>query len=145
MKPQTVQTPVVLLASKDKTVRRQVRRGLLTGGLSSRGLTIARTEPQWQEALNRERPRLVMLDDGISPGNGVVMLRSLRHRLPEVLTVYLAEQHTAELERMVRQLGVLYYTEKPVEESALERVLAAVFSVHSSTPSRSFSSSSTAP
>jgi DNA-binding NarL/FixJ family response regulator len=145
MKPRTVQAHALLLASKDQAVQRQVRRCLLTGGLSPRGLTIARNEPQWQEALNRQRPRLVMLDDGIAPGNGVVLLDALRRRFPDVLTVYLAEQHTAELERAVRQLGVLYYTEKPAEESVLERVLITVFSVHSPTPPHLLSSSSTAP
>lgn len=140
-----IQAHALVLASKDKAVQRQVRRCLVTAGFSPRSLTIVRDEPQWQDALNRERPRLVMLDDGISPRNGVVLLSDLRHRLPEVLTVYLAEQHTAELERLVRQLGVLYYTEKPAEESALERVLAAVFSAPPSTPLRSLSSLSTTP
>jgi hypothetical protein len=32
--------------------------------------------------------------------------------------------HTLELERKVRQLGVLYYTEKPPEPAVMERVVA---------------------
>ncbi|HXG22276.1 MAG TPA: hypothetical protein VNN62_24810 [Methylomirabilota bacterium] len=104
-----------------------MRAFLLTMGISSPGLVLVRNEPEWQQALNQQRPRLVVLDDGFSPGNGPALLNALRHRLPEALTVYLAEQHTAELERAVRQLGVLYYTEKPPDWDTLGRVFASVF------------------
>jgi DNA-binding NtrC family response regulator len=132
---------VLLLASKDKELPRRVRTYLSTLGISSHGLVIVRNESEWQEALNRERPHFIILDDNVSHGNGPALLSALRHRLAEVLTVYLAEQHTAELERTVRQLGVLYYTEKPPDWAILGRVFASVFSLQHSTPSSSVSSS----
>jgi hypothetical protein len=58
------------------------------------------------------------------------LLSALRHRWAEVLTVYLAEQHSIALERTVRQLGVLYYTEKPPDWDTLSRVLASVLCVY---------------
>ena len=64
-----------------------------------------------------------MLDDGVSPGNGLEWLTMLRRRLPEVLVIYVAEQHSLELERAVRQLGVLYYTGKPPDALLLSQVL----------------------
>ncbi|MBI3757702.1 MAG: response regulator [Deltaproteobacteria bacterium] len=135
MKRRTARAPTLLLASKDKELSRHVRTYLSTMGLSSHGLVLIRNESEWQEALNRERPRLVILDDDISHGNGPTLLSALRRRSAEVLTVYLAEQHSLELERAVRQLGVLYYTEKPPDWDTLGRVLASVLSVHAPAPS----------
>ena len=134
MKRRTARAPVLLLASKDKELPRRVRTYLSTLGISAHGLVIVRTESEWQEALNRERPRLVILDDDRSHGTGPTLLSALRHRLTEVLTVYLAKQHTVELERTVRQLGVLYYTEKPPDWDILGRVFASVLSVYASAP-----------
>jgi len=84
-----------------------------------------RNEPEWQRALVQGHPQLVVLDDGISPGNGLRLLSALRQRLPEALTIYLAEQHSPELEKAARRLGVLYYTEKPPEWEAFKKVLTA--------------------
>jgi DNA-binding NtrC family response regulator len=128
MKRRTARAPTLLLASKDKELSRHVRTSLSTIGIPSNGLVLVRNESEWREALNRERPRLIILDDDISPGNGPTLLSALRRRSAEVLTVYLAEQHSIELERAVRQLGVLYYTEKPPDWDTLGRVLASVLS-----------------
>jgi len=115
-----------MLASKDKALQRQIREYLSAGGISAHGLILVRGEAEWQKALSNERPRLVMLDDGVSPGNGLEWLTTLRRRLPEVLVIYVAEQHSLELEKAVRQLGVLYYTGKPPEKGSLSKVLATV-------------------
>jgi DNA-binding NarL/FixJ family response regulator len=107
---------------------------LATVGLAAGGLTIVRNESQWQDALQRERPQLVILEDDIAPGNGPTLLRALRLRHPQVLTVYVAKQHSAELERTVRQLGVLYYTAAPPDWETLDRVLSSVLLPQASQP-----------
>lgn len=107
-----------------------MRMYLPTLGLAANGLTIIQNEPEWQAVLHRGRPRLIVLDDHISPGNGPQLLSALRRRLAEVLTIYLAERHSIELERAVRRLGVLYYTAKPPDWGTLGRVLASVLSTH---------------
>jgi DNA-binding NarL/FixJ family response regulator len=73
------------------------------------------------------RPSLVVLDDSITDMTAQDLLRALRQHDPEVLVVYLATHHTAELERTVRQLGVLYYTEKPLDPFLFAKVLGSVF------------------
>jgi DNA-binding NarL/FixJ family response regulator len=67
---------------------------------------------------------LVVLDESSSDSNGLGLLRAVRQRVPDALIVYLTTHHTPELERAVRQLGVLYYTEKPPESWSLAKVLA---------------------
>jgi DNA-binding NarL/FixJ family response regulator len=82
---------------------------------------------EWLTAVQRVRPRLIILDDSLPDLEGPGELRALRHRAPEALVVYLATHHTLELERAVRQSGALYYTEKPPDLSLLAKVFAAVF------------------
>lgn len=116
---------MLMLASKDKALQRQIREYLSTGRMPSNSFILVRNESEWQKALGDERPRLVMLDDGVSLGNGVAWLAALRRRLPEVLVIYVAEQHSLELEKTVRQLGVLYYTGKPPDSLLLSQVLTS--------------------
>jgi DNA-binding NarL/FixJ family response regulator len=55
------------------------------------------------------------------------LISTVHQRFAEVLVVYLATQHAPELERAVRQLGVLYYTEKPPDSDVLHRLISAAF------------------
>jgi len=116
-----------LLISHDKELRRQVHTCLSSAGIAAGVLTAVRNGDECLAALAKERPRLVVLDDGGGSADGVELLRAVHRRVPEALVVYLATHHTPELERAVRQLGVLYYIEKPPESWPLAKVLAAVF------------------
>jgi DNA-binding response OmpR family regulator len=73
------------------------------------------------------RPQLIVLDDSTTNLDGPDLLRALHQHASEVLVVYLTISHTLELERVVRQSGVLYYTEKPPDSSLLTKLLTAVF------------------
>src|SRR5262249_20175051 len=90
-------------------------------------LTTVRTGDEGLAALTKRRIRLVVLDDSISDVDGPGLLRALHQQVPEALVIYLTSPHTLELERAVRQLGVLYYTEKPPDSRLFEKVLATVF------------------
>jgi len=134
MRARALRAPLLVLASKDKAFQRQVRAYLSERGLSTHDLTLVRGESEWRKALSNERLRLVLLDDGVSPGNGLEWLTTLRRRFSEVLIIYVAEHHSLELEKAVRQLGVLYYTGKPLEQDSLEKVLTTV--IPSSSPTK---------
>lgn len=73
------------------------------------------------------RPRLIVLDDSTANLDGPGLLGALHQHAPEVLVVYLTISHTLELERAIRQSGVLYYTEKPPNSSHFTKLLATVF------------------
>lgn len=78
-------------------------------------------------AVARIRPRLVILDDSTTDLDGLGLLHALRQSNLTLLVVYLTVFHSPELERTVRQSGVLYYTEKPPDSALLVKLLAAVF------------------
>jgi DNA-binding NtrC family response regulator len=117
----------VLLVSHDRELKRQVHACLSSIGIAATMLTTARSGGECLAALTKGRPRLVVLDDSLSDLDGPELLHALHQRVPEALVVYLTTHHTPELERTVRQLGVLYYTEKPPDSSSFEKVLATVF------------------
>lgn len=117
--------PKVLLVSGDSQLRHQLRDHLSALGLSARALVSARTVPACLTAVSQTRPRLLIFDDGIATQNPRDLFRIVRQCNPEVLVVYLATHHTAELERAVRQLGVLYYTEKPPDPQLFGKILSS--------------------
>ena len=117
----------VLLVSPDKDLRRQVHACLSAAGIAANALTTVKNGEEGLAALARVRPRLIVLDDSITDLDGPGLLHALHQHAPEVLIVYLTTRHTLELERVVRQSGVLYYTEKPSDPLLLAKVLASVF------------------
>lgn len=133
MRPRGVPLKGILLVSHDKDLRRQMHTCLSAVGIAPSVLTTVRNGDEGLAALTRGRPRLVVLDDSISDLDGPGLLRALHQQVPEALVVYLATHHTLELERAVRQLGVLYYTEKPPDALLFEKVLATVFAAAAKT------------
>jgi DNA-binding NtrC family response regulator len=127
MRPREAPSKRVLLVSHDRGLRRQVHACLSSVGIATSALTTVRTGDECLAALAKGRPRLVVLDDSIANLDGPGLLRALHQGVPEALIVYLTTRHTLELERAVRQLGVLYYTEKPPDSSSFEKVLTTVF------------------
>ena len=113
MRAQGVTSRRLVLVSHDRELRRQLRTCLSSLGMTAGALTTATSEYECLATLARTRPRLVVLDDSVIEPEGLALLRMLHQRNPEVLIVYLTTRHTVELERQVRQSGVLYYTEKP--------------------------------
>lgn len=129
--------PKVLLVSNDKSLSRQLRDCLSALGLTAGALTAARNGHECFAALTGTRPCLVVLDDGIPDVDAQDLLRAVRRRDPEVLIVYLAARHTAETERAVRRLGVLYYTEKPPDRCLFGKVIGSALASAAGTPGKS--------
>ncbi|HEV8714769.1 MAG TPA: response regulator [Candidatus Binatia bacterium] len=127
MRPREAPLKGILLVSHDKDLRRQVHACLSSVGIATGALTTVRNGDEGLAALAKGRPRLIVLDDSISDLDGRGLLRAVHQRVPEALVIYLTTYHTLELERAVRQLGVLYYTEKPPDSLSFEKVLATVF------------------
>jgi DNA-binding response OmpR family regulator len=117
----------VLLVSQDAELKRQITHALHRSGLSSGLLRSAACGREGLDLLATQRPRLVILDDDLSDTKALDLLRRLYCLGPKLLIVYLASCHTLELEREVRRLGVLYYTEKPPDPEVLKRILDTTF------------------
>ena len=113
----------LLLVSGDDELKRQIT-GVLS--LAHLSLTLLTTVTCGQDALKilaRERPHLVILDDDLPDATGLDLLRSLHHNGIKTLVVYMAAHHVLDLEKAVRQLGVLYYTEKPPDPGAIKVII----------------------
>lgn len=132
----------LLLISKDRNLYRQLRACLIATELPATTLIIEKDGFACKAVLGKVRPHLIILDDGIAEGNGGSLLRDLHQLVPGVHVIYLTTRHTVELERTVRQLGVLYYTEKPPDPSLLGRLLASLFEAEQrpATPARTSAS-----
>jgi DNA-binding NtrC family response regulator len=126
MRPRDSSLKEIVLVSQDKELKRQIHACLSSIGLATGALTMVKDGDEGLAVLTRRRPRLVVLDDSSSDTDGPGLLRAVHQRVPETLVVYLTSHHTAELERAVRQLGVLYYTEKPPDALLFAKVLATV-------------------
>jgi two-component system nitrogen regulation response regulator GlnG len=127
MKPHGAPGRGILLVSHDRELKRQFRACLSAVGIATGALTSLRSGEECLTALARVRPRLIVLDDSVAALDGPGLLRALHQQAPEVLIIYLTIAHTLDLERVVRQSGVLYYTEKPPDSVLLTKVLASVF------------------
>ena len=127
MKPRGTPVKRILLISPDRELRRRLHACLSSAGIATTTLTTVRNGNEGLAALSRMRPRLIVLDDSTTNLDGPGLLGALHQHAPEVLVVYLTVSHTLELERAVRQSGVLYYTEKPPDSLLLTKLLAAVF------------------
>ena len=113
-----------MLVSQDKRLKRQLRQSLAALGFPIR-LTTMHSDHERAHALTKTPPDLIVVDDGALVDEALSLLDTFHHYAPHALVVYIAGQHTAELERTVRQRGVLYYTAKPPEDLLLQRVLAS--------------------
>jgi CheY-like chemotaxis protein len=127
MRPPETAGKRVLLISHDRELRRQLHSCLSTAGIATTALTTVRNGNECLAALAKMRPRLIVLDDSTTNLDGPGLLGALHQNASEALVVYLTISHTLELERAVRQSGVLYYTEKPPDSSLLTKLLATVF------------------
>jgi DNA-binding response OmpR family regulator len=111
--------------SRDKRLKRQIQDCLAASGLPATLVMSIDDAPVPVPEATKTPPHIIVLDDSIPVQEGPTLLDTLRHYAPHALVVYIASQHTPELERTVRQLGVLYYTAKPPDDLLLQRVLTA--------------------
>ena len=119
--------------SADKELHRQVQTCGQKVGLRTKSLVVVKNGSECIAVLEKLRPWLVALDDQLSDFEGLDLLRHLHRSVPEAYVIYLASRHTAELECAVRQIGVLYYTEKPPDPLLLSRVLSTGLAAASAT------------
>jgi DNA-binding NtrC family response regulator len=120
-------SPKVLLISNEKALWRQLRLCLSRLGVAATALMMVKSGHEGVVTAARLRPYLVVFDDKVNDVSAQDLLRALHQHAPEVLVIYLASHHTAELECTVRQFGVLYYTEQPLDTILFAKVLGAVF------------------
>ena len=117
-------TKILLVLSRDDDLVGQVR--------EAAQVILDRPEPvvvhsgaACLSALEAQPTALLILDDAVQRGSGPVLLYRIRTAHPQLRIVYVASHHNAELEREVRQIGVLYYTAKPLGQRELASLIAS--------------------
>jgi hypothetical protein len=89
-----------------------------------------------RELLCRRKPKLVVFDDTlVDRGERIWMLTQIKRFTPEANVMYVAAEHTPELERRARALGVACYG--PLDDArlyAFAKKLCAQFSGVSESP-----------
>ncbi len=120
-------SPSLLLVSGDNELERQIAGTLASAGSPFTTFTAVTRGHDALKVLASCKPRLVVLDDELPDTTGLDFLHRLRQEGVRTLIIYVTAHHTLELEKAVRQLGVLYYTEKPPDPLVIERITAAVF------------------
>ena len=117
----------VLLATRDKGLEAMVSVAL--AGLGPEVPRLAKVDNLGDcvVAVRLLDPSVVLLDDGIEDAPDARALSEVREVRPSAPVVYIASQHSLDLEREVRRLGVLFYIARPeapeVMRSHLLRVL----------------------
>ena len=108
----------ILLASRDEDLAAMVA-GILRDLEGAPRLTTVRSELDCIVALRLLGPSLVLLDDGIRESSGRALLDRVLDARPGTPVVYVAAQHSLDLERDVRRRGVLFYLARLEEKSVL--------------------------
>ncbi len=117
----------VLVVSADRKLVRAIGDGLARLGVAPSALVTVRSSTRALHWVAAERPDLVVLDDAVADlGGGQLVSALAREGVDGARVIYVAAHHTLELERLVRRLGVLYYTEKPPACGVIERIAAGV-------------------
>jgi len=126
-----MQTPfkqgTIVLASRDEELAEMVGQALAALGKQAPRLSMVHNLPDALVATRLLSPSLMLLDDGIEGGPGVELLDQVLEASPGMPVVYLASQHSLDLERTIRRRGVLFYIAKPEEKEVLQSTFCSVF------------------
>ena len=84
--------------------------------------------PRWNDPApwgRADRNHVLVIDDE-GHEEAVRCVEALKSVEPDTAVIYIAAQHTLELERQVRQAGVTYYAEKASRGGNVGRTLAGI-------------------
>lgn len=123
-KPRKSAPPSVLVLTRDERLLRLIELAVA----EIRPLpAVSRIElgAEFLQALQLLRPALAVLDDGADDMDGQRLLAAARGRNDRVPLVFLAPEHSPDLERDSRSLGVFAYFSRPIEEERFTHVIQA--------------------
>jgi two-component system nitrogen regulation response regulator GlnG len=116
-----VTAATVLVVDDDKLTRYSLSKILGRAGWRIRE---ARSAQEGLAAVEKERPRLVLLDIRLPDGDGFAVLREIRERFPGVPVVMMTAHHTEEAARAATAMGAWRYLVKPCDPDTI-RTLAS--------------------
>jgi DNA-binding NtrC family response regulator len=69
---------------------------------------------------------VVMDDEKLLEADRGWLLNKIQNRMPQAFVIYIASQHTTEVERLARTHGAGYYLSKPIDTERLTHVITAL-------------------
>ena len=120
--PLHLKRPTILVLTRDASLRQ-----LISDVCPSPWAVESQTEPGPSRDLTLERNvRMVVIDDEVvsAPERGW-LCNQINKLAPGAAMIYIASQHSAEVEKTARAHGALYYTSKPLDSGLLSKLLQA--------------------
>ncbi len=119
---QVSKLPTILVLSNDASLRQ-----LISDICPSSWQVESRPEPGPGRDLVLERNvRMVVVDDEVvSVAERGWFFNQINRLAPRAAKIYIASQHSAEVEKTARAHGALYYTSKPIDTGRLSRMVQA--------------------
>ena len=116
----------VVLVTRDAGMDALVTSALANLGSQAPRLSSVASMTECVAAVQLLHPSVVLLDDAVADRPGAPLLQALQAVQPGVRVVYIASNHSLDLERELRRQGVLFYVARPVESETLEATLIAI-------------------
>jgi len=116
----------VVVATRDRDLSANVAAGFTPLGARAPRVTQVASAAECLTALCLLNPALLVLDDAVTERPGPELVDDVHRLRPDLRVVYVAREHSIELERAARRAGVLLYVAQPVDSGSLESVLLRI-------------------
>jgi DNA-binding NtrC family response regulator len=122
LSPTAPKRPTVVMFTRDVSLQQ------LFSNICAASCTVeSNSDPSFARTLVLDRNvRMAVIDDEVVPTSERAWLCSQINKLaPKAALIYVASQHSAEVEKTARAHGAMYYTAKPLEADRLGSILQA--------------------
>lgn len=124
--PFAAKSAQVVVATRDENLSANVMEAFAPLGTRAPRVTQVASAAECLTALYLLNPALLVLDDAVTERPGPELVDEVHRVRPDVRVVYVAREHTLELERTARRAGVLFYVAQPVDAESLESTLVRI-------------------
>ena len=120
--PLTPKRPTIVVLTRDGSLHR-----LVSSICASPWVVQTSSDPgPGRELVAEHNARMVVIDDEVVPAPERGWLCNQINKIaPDAALIYIASQHSAEVEKTARAHGAIYYTAKPLDASRLSSILQA--------------------
>ncbi len=124
--PFAAKSSQVVVATRDRGLSAHVAEAFTPLGARAPRVTQVGSAAECLTALCLLNPALLVLDDAVTERPGPELVDDVHRVRPDVRVVYIAHEHSLELERAARRAGVLFYLAQPVDSESLEAMLLRI-------------------
>jgi len=120
--PLAPKRPTIVVLTRDGSLQR-----LISGICASPWVVESSAEPgPGRDLVVEHNARMIVIDDEVVPAPERGWLCNQINKLaPEAALIYIASQHSAEVEKTARAHGAIYYTARPLDTARLSSMLQA--------------------